>query len=120
MTRMIKMEVAELSGPALRYAVAIAEGWDFSAQLDRIAFSGFCPDTDWANGGPLIDKYRIDLSSPPSDTSQAGWDAHVDDDSCLNWSNGETPLIAACRAVVQAQLGDAVQVPAELVDGGGV
>jgi hypothetical protein len=29
---------------------------------------------------------------------------------------GETPLIAACRAIVAAHLGEVVSVPAELVE----
>lgn len=119
MTRMIKMEVSELSGPALRYAVAIADGWDFSSQLDRIAFSGFCPDTDWSQGGPLLEKHYIELSIGDEGywanricTSRYGYDTR-------NY-HGNTMLIAACRAIVATKLGDAVQVPAELVDGGGV
>lgn len=75
----------------------------------------YLPSADWSHGGPLIDKYRVDISSPPSDTSPAGWDARVDDGQCLLWIKGSTPLIAACRAIVAAKLGPTVSVPAELV-----
>lgn len=129
---MIKVKVSELSGAALDWAVARAGGYAW--QLERGAYgSGFHvvvklpepsidrqvvlkPSSDWAQGGPLIEKYRVDLSSPPSDTSQAGWDARVDDGHLLLWANGSNALIAACRAIVAAKFGAEIEVPAELME----
>lgn len=77
----------------------------------------FCPSTDWSQGGPLIEKYRIELR----ESGKANWWA---DKSMLregvpdqnDWcGHGPSALIAACRAIVAAKLGDSVDVPEELV-----
>lgn len=80
------------------------------------------PSRIWSQGGPLIEKYDIALEATDSDHGAdwrwksrfecdgAGFVGHV--------CQGPTPLIAACRAIVSAKLGDTVTVPAELVEGG--
>jgi hypothetical protein len=66
----------------------------------------YSPSTDWAQGGPLIDAYRIAFE-----------DGIVDFYACLPGGEGygKTHLIAACRAIVVAKLGEAVDIPTELV-----
>lgn len=125
MTQLIEVKTAELSGAALDWAVAKAEGWRVEvtangliSNVDKYGnhVAWVEPSSTWSQGGPLIEKYRVDLSAPPSDSSAAGWDARRDDGE-LSWINAPTALIAACRAIVAAKLGDVVQVPAELVEG---
>lgn len=80
----------------------------------------FNPSTDWAQGGQLIDKYQIDLTFERKGLVYAysckddGLPVITTQDEC--GSSGPTYLIAACRAIVKANLGDTVQVSAELLE----
>ncbi|XAI95202.1 hypothetical protein [Leptolyngbya phage Lbo-JY16] len=119
---MIEVKTAELSGAALDWAVAQIEAerneeWCVvSRAISRTVFVivepdtgfNFSPSSDWSQGGPLIEEYRVAIDYRALSKT---WDAY-----CSGWMNGcETPLIAACRAIVAAKLGDTVQVPAELL-----
>lgn len=121
---MIEVKTAELSGPALDYAVAVAVG----ESSPRAGLGGggcvvahghtlhrYCPSTEWSHGGPLIVSrmVAIDYPRPLRDGELPKWVAQC-------WrpygcGSGESPLIAACRAIVAAKLGDTVQIPAELL-----
>ena len=79
----------------------------------------FCPSTDWGHGGPLIERFSVTIGKrtdcPPGPKQ---WDAFIDTKFCdtANYANfGHAPLIAACRAIVAAKLGDEVDVPEELL-----
>jgi len=87
---------------------------------DVVLDSTYDPSTDWAQGGPIIDRERIDCISDPNGT--AVWMGR-------NWVQGRnlvqgreirlfgpTPLIAAMRCFVASRLGDEVEVPDELVE----
>ncbi len=142
MTDLIEVRVSNLVGAALDWAVAKALGWqmvrvppdihgnnggevltppDFSKDF-QFPPRGAVPvgyflrrwSTDWSQGGPLIDKYQGSVRH----------DKHLNDGPCrytggtgMNspWSYGPTPLIAFCRSLVLAKLGDTVQVPKELM-----
>lgn len=134
---MIEVKTTELIGPALDWAVAHAtKAWEWAHEwfptmtLDptfrgvtdsapngyvslmprnpmRQGFEAFEPSTDWAQGGRLIDKHVTALNQAGTHT----WWAHSED----RLGNGETALIAACRAIVAAKLGDTVSVPRELM-----
>jgi hypothetical protein len=123
MSQMIDVKTSELSGPALRWAVAQAERLEVTIHPPaygnghRITVKGrpeaYRPDMDWGQGGPLIENYKLDIGAP-MESKQGPWNANTE------WGNplgckGETPLIAACRAIVAAKLGDTVTVPAELL-----
>lgn len=119
-------KTSELEGVALDYAVAVAIEADFEVKanyveinhlVDRLdgsrarVWEAFKPSTDWSQGGPLIDKHKVDLAPCLS----GNWKA----DSMAVFSSapavsGSTPLIAACRAVVTANLGYEVEVPEEM------
>lgn len=76
----------------------------------------FEPSADWSQCGPLIE--RNDWALPHRATARYHLGKY---ESCTPGGfphNGDTPLIAACRAIVSAHLGDSVEVPAELVGGG--
>lgn len=65
------------------------------------------PSDDWAQGGPIIERERIELVF-----NGEGWDAlqkgqHIPHE-------GATPLIAAMRCYVASKLGDTVFVPTDL------
>jgi hypothetical protein len=140
MSEFVEMQSALLGGSPLDYAVAKAEGFelrrlkhDFRLSLNG-ADAGFLrkksqgfkvnrpgywqPSLDWNQGGPLIDKHRISFvtnGTGPSD--EQGNEPIVAIAGGLNWKacEGKTHLIAACRAVVAAKLGDTVSVPKELL-----
>jgi hypothetical protein len=118
---MIEVKTADLIGPALDWAVAKAEkGYEIDMSFIHVdegsaPFYCFSPSNRWDQGGPLIEKYiaRLDQvrDTRPEKfiASTCGWP--------IGEQRGETILIAACRAIVAAKLGDVVSVPAELVQG---
>lgn len=131
MTDLIEVQTSELTGEPLAWSVAKAEGLTvFIAdpqygnpyrvmvhfkrdgkllpQQDR-----FKPQTDWSQGGPLIAQHQINLEWDGSDGVAFWWQATHQD--IVAFQMGDTPLVAACRAIVAAKLGDTVQVPKELI-----
>ena len=64
-------------------------------------------------GGPLIEKYKLDIGAP-MENNNGPWNAATEWGH-PNGYKGETPLIAACRAIVSSVLGDTVSVPKELL-----
>ena len=116
----MKIKTSELSGVALDWAVAQAAGVD---PLYRVIVPGdswvvvnggkFSPSTDWSQGGPLIEREQIDIEWDGVDGQAYWWKASHQD--IVQFQIGHTPLIAACRAIVAAKLGDEVDVPEGLV-----
>ena len=130
------MKVSELTGHALNWAVAMAEGdkvyrprlgrpadWDKEAYLKdgsddrwvvrvenrRVAHFvdwTYNPSKDWMQGGPIIERERINLWSEGHDWEASHYGEHI------VW--GESPLIAAMRCYVASKLGDEVEIPEEL------
>jgi hypothetical protein len=143
----MQVKTRELTGAALDWAVAQCEGatsgshdtvvtyWVKLNGKDRALSGGWAdsqnyqPSTDWAHGGPIIERTGISVR-PPRDvmgangcvimTKAAGWFAttyttYPDGDTLPGVSaNGATALQAAMRCYVAAQLGDTVTIPAEL------
>ena len=112
----MKLKTSELQGPALDWAVAKCEGWVAGTNDDDLVSfvlesssdeMHFWPSTDWAQGGPIIERERIRLD--PRGVWVAGHDSSNDEYS------GTTPLIAAMRCFVASKLGDEVEVPNEIV-----
>jgi hypothetical protein len=77
---------------------------------------GFEPSTDWAQGGPIIEREHIELTFD-RDGPDILWHAKkYAFDGTLLWSeSGPTPLIAAMRCYVASKLGDEVEIPDELL-----
>ena len=91
------MKTSELSGMQLDWAVAKADGYpdeDISVDWNY--------STDWAQGGPIIEREKIALFLNGNDE----WAAT---DGIKN-SVGDTPLIAAMRCYVASKLGDEVEL----------
>lgn len=88
----------------------------------------YTPSTDWAQGGPIIEREGIELfryeapgkavyKNPDADEADLVLD-HVEP-SQWRWMAGDklvgpTPLIAAMRCYVASKLGEEVDVPDEL------
>lgn len=125
---LVEVKTAELIGPALDWAVAVVEGLAPFIDPQRVRGQRFhttreaegCwndeawqPSINWSQGGPLIETHQIDIVWGGTDEHGSWWRAdHQDVGVC---PMAGTPLIAACRAIVAAKLGDVVSVPAELV-----
>lgn len=124
---MKEVKVSEIQGAALDWAVGkvcAGNNWG-SAHFREGWMRNWNPSTDWSQGGPLIEEFGIKLECMRDGRSWfAGWNCASE-----GWNsryemldgeqkNGESsPLIAACRAIVSAKLGDFVSIPDELVEG---
>lgn len=127
----VKIKTSELIGPALDWAVAVAEGyneweWDQdvsnlwlicrSTQTEHWLKGYYAPSTDWSQGGPIIDLEKIELKYMAYDRPPY-WGALKSNTATHTRSAqiGPTPLIAAMRCFVASKLGDEVDVPEELL-----
>ena len=126
----MKIKTSELEGLALDWAVAKAVGhedvrvnvdWDivylvqkYENAPDAALIQDWEPSTTWGQCGPLIEHHRVMIEPLTRiDHPEGGWHAGFKDR--IGVLHGPTPLIAACRAIVAAKLGDEVEVPEELV-----
>jgi hypothetical protein len=119
-----KVKTSELVGAALDWAVAICLNGSseffaaFGARMlgglitEEVTAGNIRPSTDWAQGGPLIDKH-IHLISQDG---KGGMYAQCVAEPTHEFGEGPTILIAACRAIVAAKLGDTVEIPTELLE----
>lgn len=120
MSKLIEMKTANLIGPALDWAVTEAAGGvrkpfrviKFPRGTPQWIMGEFRPSTDWSLGGPLIQRYGVDIEH----LGDGRVLARIVENGAVEL--GPDELIAACRAIVAMQLGDTVQVPAELAEGG--
>jgi hypothetical protein len=124
------METSELTGAALDWAVARCEGLlCFGYRTDGKRFAvedsdgqveGFMPATDWAQGGPIIEREGISLTSY-LDEEDPYWIGSVEcqyknfNATAYYEEYGPTPLIAAMRCYVVSKLGDTIDIPDELL-----
>ena len=67
--------------------------------------------TDWAEGGPIIEREQISLGHQPSAPDGSKWYS-TNRQGAFGISN--TPLIAAMRCYVASKLGDEIEIPEEL------
>lgn len=126
------MKTSELTGPALDWAVAKSCGCAPRAFVEKDCGQGairplsrwcgvdvtpcghtvYSPSTNWSQGGPIIERDRIDSYY------NGNWNACLQSDATgdPDYWTGPTPLIAAMRCFVASRLGDEVDVPAELED----
>ena len=123
------MKTSELTGAALDWAVAKCEGpnsvascyydGDTPLWLEEAPENEWLPSTNWAQGGPIIEREGISLTSyldeedpywiGSVECQYKGFNATAYYEEC-----GPTPLIAAMRCYVASKLGDDVDVPEEL------
>jgi len=132
----VKHRVAELEGAPLDAAVAKAEGWEKQALDDGSVWWWSCapewrntpgnaqgkvdwfhPSTDWADGGPIIYREKIDTSAPEEWSDDQRWYAGMYQGKDAQHSGmnhearGGTPLIAAMRCFVASRFGEFVEIP---------
>jgi hypothetical protein len=123
----MNVSTAELTGTALDWAVAIAEG--FTPEQLYISKGVYCEssiytttfDADgvargymtgpdrlysrkWEAGGQIIEREQIAILPCPN-----GWSARIGFGG--EYIEGTTPLIAAMRCYVASKLGDNVELP---------
>jgi hypothetical protein len=117
------MKTLELQGAALDWAVAkvmqddtIGVYFNENGRPMRdmarhgYEFDSWEPSTNWSQGGPIIEREKLQLGYDNCPGGQ--WTAeHWDKD---DWEVGPTPLIAAMRCFVASKLGDTVDIPKEL------
>lgn len=127
------MKTSELTGAALDWAVAKAEGYSttsdgISTLLKRgeeLLMLGpgasplnYSPSTDWAQGGPIIEREGISTvllyGSTWGATTYPVHQIGKDHSEAYYQGTGPTPLVAAMRCYVASKLGDEVELPAEL------
>ena len=100
------MKTSELTGAALDWAVAKCKG-----ELEywpEIEYS-----TDWAQGGPIIEREGIEFWTYSSYQDEHGNFTSIKDakhPSRAQHYSGPTPLIAAMRCYVAAKLGDDIEI----------
>lgn len=94
------MKVTDLQGAELDYWVAKAEGWKSSHPYT----------SDWAAGGPIIEREKIALNIHLDGTEWFAWIPmpHINGKVLPKAYNGPTPLVAAMRAYVAKKLGEEV------------
>lgn len=120
------MRTSELSGAALDWAVATAEGWrtdkasDAKGEYLWLFKDGegrnpkhYHPSTNWAQGGPIIEREGVEVvkgnplyfpkGNENGDYYEPLWVAGN--------QHGQTPLIAAMRCYVASKLGDEIELP---------
>ena len=113
------MKTSELTGAALDWAVAQAEG-NVRLQYDSregliinnvLGWIPYRPSVAWQQGGPIIEREEMTVCCHwmrPFATKL------VKETRKVIQCNGDTPLIAAMRCYVASKLGDEVEIPTEL------
>jgi len=121
------MKTNELTGAALDWAVAKCDGHKvfikhaplqvmYTPERKRSWYI-YRPSTNWAQGGPIIEREGIELLCNVSAVQAAAFkDANPEWFACPkhgrsdHW-HGTTPLIAAMRCYVASKLGDEIEMP---------
>ena len=110
----MKIKTSELTGAALDWAVAKCEGFDpetlntKTGVVYSLRYGVYTPSTDWAQGGPIIEREKIEIFIRDEE-----WFAYSSRSTPEDF-HGPTPLIAAMRCYVASKLGDEVEIPEEL------
>lgn len=125
MSEFVEVKTSELVGTALNWAVALADrGADRMPSAAQFKVWGdYRPSINWSEGGPLIDRYQVALVPEANDgdigtESSSRWIAEIYYDGGEHYATDacDSALIALCRAIVAAKLGDVVQVPVVLLE----
>jgi hypothetical protein len=130
----MKIKTSELEGVALNWAVAKCEGWEVGKYMmspdirkdahnnvigimvpNNRAYIWYSPSTDWAQGGPIIEREGILFGPSPFPNGKFAAGIGCEWDSCQHIMQGSDALIAAMRCYVASELGEEVEIPDELV-----
>ncbi len=119
----MKTKTMELTGAALDWAVAVCQNIELDENHKGIWFDDndklidYAPSTDWALGGPIIEREGISMRFCEKD-ARGDWYAVLGKNRFLSpdfEGSGPTPLIAAMRCYVASKLGEEVEIPKELL-----
>ncbi len=119
------MKTADLTGPALDWATCKAADFFKAHRMTPKQFlhiwkthplsdPWFHPSTDWSQGGPIIEREKIELKIPEAPKFGPWMALKADASGDYLHHSGPTPLIAAMRCYVASKLGDEVEIPEEL------
>jgi hypothetical protein len=117
----MKIKTSELIEAALDWAVAKCENVEPDENNKPIWFGDgderveYTPSSDWAQGGPIIEREGIGLDQYADYPRWQAFTPAPEQPSGQAVCNGPTPLIAAMRCYVASKLGDDVDVPEELL-----
>ena len=123
------IKTSEATPSQINYLVAKIEGVKFTlaqvyglwSVVSEYNYRLYEPATDWAQGGPIIEREGISLTSY-LDEEDPYWIGSVEcrykdfNATAYYEEYGPTPLIAAMRCYVVSKLGDTVDVPEELIN----
>lgn len=124
MSNFVIVKTSYLTDDQLIWATGKALGLDIRNTGSSVWVHGDVPNTDtpgadyyplcWEQGGPLT-SYAVEMCK----TAEGPWMAVVPSeiDGTLAREFHDSLLVALCRAIVAAKLGDQVCIPAELVEG---
>jgi hypothetical protein len=126
---MLKIKTSELQGAALDWAVAKCEGkgiefddpadpWLTRDGISDQPLHSYTPSTDWAQGGPFIERREIGIRRNMPCSKGREWEAIPSitaKGAGGKFGYGPTPLVAAMRCYVASHLGNEVDIPEELV-----
>ena len=128
----VRINVNYLAGPALNWAVAIALGWKWKKEdekiilarppknirmgkaFDTLGLNYFQPTNSWSTAGPIIERELITLIPYVNKQGEYDNEWEAEDFDERYPMCGPTPLIAAMRCYVASKLGEIVEVPREL------
>ncbi len=121
----MKLKISELTGFALDWAVAKCLGrTDLRVDADGeiVGQDEFDYSTDWAQGGPIIEREGIRIAPTITRSAWMAQIRHTKNHPLVahpvldGWTNanGITPLIAAMRCYVASKLGNTVDIPDDL------
>ena len=117
----MKVKVNEATQAQLNWMVAKAEGIGLGPRGFVVYYhegepAPWQPTTNWAQGGPIMEREKIDVLALRTD--EGGFRAYhtpTHEAKTHTYAEGPTPLIAAMRCYVASELGDEVAVPDELI-----
>ena len=117
------MKTSELTGAALDWAVAEAQGikvyrsksgkWmtaNYGEFNHRHGAPWYLPSTDWEQGGPIIEREKISVWARGDEWAAETFIPNHEGRE----ETGPTPLIAAMRCYVTSKLGDEIEIPEEM------
>lgn len=113
----MKVKTSELSGAQLDWAVAQAEEQEVKFEDGELCLpssyfkdgDSYKPSEDWAQGGPIIEREKIDVYFERDLLWVGAPQKGVE-------YRGPTPLVAAMRCFVASKLGEEVEIPKEVCD----
>ena len=107
------MRTNELKGAALDWAVSKCEGNEIVIRKGYLWIPTECYSTDWAQGGPIIERERLEIAAIDHDFDDDSWASYTEDGRHAMYA--EEPLVAAMRCYVISKLGANIDIPRELL-----